>query len=185
MATRTTALAVLAMCAEHWQRELSPALQDLYVMGWDDVSDEVLQAAFRQWLVTGTRFPYIADLRNIALELASPNYLSPAEAWEEAVKARKDFYPGQPRSYIAPPMVEKTIKAIGGLGMLFEATDEQNISHRAQFLAAYRQFVERAQAEAKLLPAVREVRTKLQAPNAGVASVVGDVVKALVEARSS
>ena len=43
MATRTTALAVLAMCAEHWQRELSPALQDLYVMGWDDVSDEVLQ----------------------------------------------------------------------------------------------------------------------------------------------
>ena len=36
--------------------KLSPALQDLYVMGWDDVSDEVLQAAFRQWLVTGTRF---------------------------------------------------------------------------------------------------------------------------------
>ena len=50
--------------------------------------------------------------------------------------------------------------------MLFEATDEQNISHRAQFLAAYRQFVERAQADAKLLPAVREVRAnfKLRTP---------------------
>ena len=67
--------------------------------------------------------------------------------------------------------------------MLFETTDEQNISHRAQFLAAYRQFVERAQADAKLLPAVREVRAKLQAPNAGAASVVQDVVKALAEAR--
>lgn len=183
MASRETVLKILAMCEMFFDKNLQPGMADLYQMAWTDVPDAHLQAAFQQWIATGTRFPYPVDLRSIAQELTSPGYLSPAEAWEEAVKARKDFYPGQPRRYIAPPLVEKTIKAIGGIGMLFEATDEQNISHRAQFLAAYRQFVERAQAEIKQLPAVMAVRAQIQAPNYGAASVVGDVVKALAEAR--
>ncbi len=191
MATRTTTLAVIAICSETFNKQLSNAAQDIYADAWADVPDDALMAACKQWLVEGIWFPVPAQLRNIAIALVpDTSYLSPAEAWEEAIKCRKDFYPGMPRSYISQvPFVEKTIKAIGGLGMLFEATDEQNISHRAQFLQAYKTFVERAQADARLLPAVREFRDRLaaehrvQIASPGQASVVQDVVKALASDR--
>ena len=91
-----------------------------------------------------------------------------------------------PQLYQPGALRRKTIKTIGGLAMLQEATVEQTISHRAQFLAAYKTFVERAQADARLLPAVREFRDRLaaehraQIASPGQASVVQDVVKALV-----
>lgn len=190
MATRTTTLKVIAMLTEAGlprQVPLSEAGVEIYVMAWDDVPDEHLEAACKQWIVEGSWFPVPAQLRNIAIGMMpDASYLTPAEAWEEAVKCRKDFYPGIERSYHSPhPFVEKTIKAIGGLGMLNEATIEQTISHRAQFLAAYRTFVERAQADARLLPAVREFKDRLaaerraQIASPGQASVVQDVVKAL------
>ena len=188
MATRTTALAVIALCSETFGKQLSNAAQDIYTDAWSDVPDDTLMAACKQWIAEGVWFPVPAQLRNIAIALVpDTSYLTPAEAWEEAVKCRKDFYPGMARSYISQaPFVEKTIKTIGGLAMLQEATVEQTISHRAQFLAAYKTFVERAQADARLLPAVREFRDRLaaehraQIASPGQASVVQDVVKALV-----
>ena len=188
MATRTTALAVIALCSETFGKQLSNAAQDIYTDAWADVPDDTLMAACKQWIAEGVWFPVPAQLRNIAIALVpDTSYLTPAEAWEEAVKCRKDFYPGMARSYISQaPFVEKTIKTIGGLAMLQEATVEQTISHRAQFLAAYKTFVERAQADARLLPAVREFKDRLaaehraQIASPGQASAVQDVVKALV-----
>lgn len=194
MANRSTTLKVIAMLTEAGlprQVPMSEAGVEIYVMAWADVPDSHLEAACQQWLVEGVWFPVPAQLRNIAISLVpDTSYLAPAEAWEEAVKCRKDFYPGMERSYISQaPFVEKTIKAIGGLGMLQEATIEQTISHRAQFLAAYKTFVERAQADARLLPGVRELKDRLaaehraQIASPGQASVVRDVVMALVSER--
>lgn len=198
MATRITTLKVISMLNEAGMPRQQPLTEtgvEIYIMAWADVPDEHLEAACLQWIVEGTWFPVPAQLRNIALAMlpAADGFLTPAEAWEEAIKCRKDFYPGMPRSYISPaPFVEKTIKAIGGLAMLQEATVEQTISHRAQFLAAYKTFVERAQADARLLPAVRELKDRLAAEHRariagpGQASVVQDVVRALaIERRAT
>jgi hypothetical protein len=194
MATRTTTLKVIAMLTEAGlprQVPMSEAGVEIYVMAWADVPDSHLEAACKQWIVEGSWFPVPAQLRNIAIGMMpDTSYLTPAEAWEEAVKCRSEFYPGMERSYHSPyPFVEKTIRAIGGLGMLKEATVEQTISHRSQFLAAYKTFVERAQADARLLPGVREFRDRLaaehraQIASPGQASVVHDVVKALASER--
>ena len=188
MATRTTTLKVIAMLTEAGlprQVPMSEAGVEIYVMAWADVPDEHLEVACKQWIVEGFWFPVPAQLRNIAIGMMpESSFLTPAEAWAEACKCRKDFYPGMERSYKSPyPFVERTIKAIGGLGMLKEATIEQTISHRAQFLAAYKAFVERAQAEARLLPEVREFKARLMIASPGQASVVQDVVKALANER--
>ena len=87
------------------QVPMSEAGVEIYVMAWADVPDSHLEAACKQWIVEGSWFPVPAQLRNIAIGMMpDTSYLTPAEAWEEAVKCRSEFYPGMGAAITALPI---------------------------------------------------------------------------------
>lgn len=160
MATRRTCLGVIALLNEITAKPLSKDAQEVYISCWADVPDAFLELACRQYLAETQEpwYPMPGKLRSLAIMLASPTQMTPAEAWEEAVKCRRSWYPGQERKYHSTEIVEKAIKQVGGISVLWHATDEENISHRVQFMRAYEALLERQQAQGRWIPQVLAVR---------------------------
>ena len=127
---------------------------------------DTLQAAMLDAVTRTEFFPTPMLVLDRAVALKALPAISSGEAWGLVMAdvRRGVGYPwlSEPASGRAQPTVDeaaqKAVEAIGGWKMLAVSTDEDDITHRARFAAAYDAIVKRGREELKELPAVTAAR---------------------------
>jgi hypothetical protein len=148
---------------------ISPVTVEIYSRVLADIPDDLLQAATVQVLAAATFWPKPAELRKAAIGLRWPDELTGAEAWGR-VHAYILKWPAGGRfvgdHHVDPPAlperIQRAVNAVGGLAYL--RTSENAVADRARFCDVYDVLVRRATEHAQMLPEVRAVVERLQAP---------------------
>ena len=159
---------------EVWPKEagtISPVTMEVYARVLADIPDDLLQAATVQVLAKATYWPKPAEIRREAIGLRWPDELTGAEAWGR-VGAYIRKWPAGGRligdTHVDPPALpertRRAVNAIGGLAYL--RTSENPVADRARFCDVYDVLTRRATEHAQMLPEVRAVVERLQAPAA-------------------
>ena len=151
---------------------------------YDDLQEfdtEVVMQAARAVVRQGNAFfPSLGILYQECLRLSpeTNGFVLAHAAWDEVLHTRWHPDVGGEVNY-SNTLIEKAVKGIGGLYMIKTATQNEMVSHRAQFLSYYNQLVERARIDRispKLLPS-----SERPALNSGKQSVVKDITGAVTQ----
>ncbi len=138
--------------------KLTPQAVSVYERILSEVPIEALEAATLQHIATSRFFPTVAELREMALELASPQYqhLTPDEAWGVVKDAFRRF--GQYRTpEFADPMVAKVVSLMGWKEL---CASENQVADRAHFMTMYQRMLEREKEDVALVGPARELRAR-------------------------
>jgi hypothetical protein len=133
-----------------------------------DLPYPALRAAAVHWSASSKWFPSVAELRQTVVQLSNPTMPTAEAAWEEAAKLIGRHLWRDPdnglvfrdvqASDCSHPLVFRTIKALGIKAL--RESDKPGVD-RAQFCRFYDSFRERDQADAAMLPEVREAVGRL------------------------
>ena len=131
---------------------------------WDllqDVPGDLLAAAARQYATTGKFFPSVAELREIARNIACGAGLHAAPLTPEEAYEAVGRYLANPDLEDQPPMT--AMRALDFVGGTWEwRHSERPGLLRRDFMDAYRAFQATADREASLLPSTRELQRRLR-----------------------
>ncbi len=173
MATAEKIVQMLEVFRRFWPRDFAAA--DAITYGaWQailaDIDDDLLGAAYAQYVAESAYPPKPADIRKQAMRLRQPDELTGVEAWGALCRYIRRWPGGWGRwvgdHHVDPPRlpkrVQRAVDAIGGLSYL--RYSEDTVADRARFVQAYDALLEREQREARMLPEVRAVaRAQLEA----------------------
>lgn len=153
--------AILMAAFPHQEIE-EPTLK-LQRLMWADIPLDVLEAAAKQYIATNKFYPTVAELRDIALQIARPEIPSAIEAWGEVEKQMVSIgHVGVPQ--FSHPLIGAMVKYLGGWKKL--CLSENGVADRARFIDGYKQLEVREQKEMQMLPQVKELTKRLEAGNA-------------------
>jgi hypothetical protein len=153
----TGALGVLA--AGYPNFNLTPETIRVYQRTLSDIPAEVLEQAVVQLLTTSRFFPTVAEIREacFAIMTNAAEIPSAFEAWAEAIDhCRRGYYEGY-----SHPLIEKAVKQIGIPYWQNMMVDDE-MATRAHFFRIYECLYKRADADMKMLPAVKEFAGRYQ-----------------------
>lgn len=152
--------ALIALTAANFpnmqERDMRPTA-NLWRELLSDIPFEVAKTAIVKVLVTTKFWPTVAEIREAAVSLTSPQILSPAEAWAlvEQANDRYGYYKPIEGMQSLPPAVQEAVKAMGGFREVC-ASENPGVT-RGQFLKMYEQFAAREKEMAVLPANVREL----------------------------
>lgn len=163
--TITSVLAVLA--AAFPANKISAETIRVYQLTLQDIPVEVLQASALHLVTTNKFFPTVSEIRDAAhsIMLGVNRIPTAFEAWEEVkqqIALCGDFYRYQivmRRPEYSHPLVEKAV-AIMGYRQLCES--ENTMVDRAHFFKVYEGIFQKAMADLKMLPSVKQVSEQYQ-----------------------
>jgi len=171
MATAEKIVQMLEVFRRFWPRDFAAA--DAITYGaWQailaDIDDDLLGAAYAQYVAESAYPPKPADIRKQAMRLRQPDELTGVEAWGR-VGAYIRKWPAGGRligdTHVDPPAlperVQRAVNAVGGLAYL--RTSENTMADRARFCEVYDALSRREREHAQMLPEVRAVVERLQA----------------------
>lgn len=113
---------------------IPPLTAKVFFAALCDIPDDQLAGAVAEWLAHGKRFPYISDLRELAL---AERYPLASEAWGE-VKLAFQQYGRHEKPVFSHPLIATTVEDIGWIGMCASDVEDEPII-RAQFRRAYQE----------------------------------------------
>ena len=122
-----------------------------------DIPYEVASAATKSYMMTETKIPAPADIRNKAMMLSKNNELNEIEAWTLVSKALRNGYYGAEEEFAKlPPIVQKAVGSPAQLRM-WATTDESSVESviSSNFMRTYKAEVKRAEEYARLPEDVR------------------------------
>jgi len=124
--------------AKLWQKMLS------------DIPYELAEKAILKVITTAKYFPTIAEIREAAVTLSSPNIPCAIEAWGEVMNAlrRYGYYRTQEALDSLSPLTRQVVKMIGWTHIAM--SEEIGVLH-GQFRMAYEQYAKRAR-DSQTLP---------------------------------
>lgn len=149
-------LAVLAAAYPRFESD------ELKVTVWhemlNDIDYQVAQLAVKKCILEFVFSPSIAEVRQAAIRIMSPQEITAAEAWGEVEKAIKDhgYYSESQAIGSMSPLTARVVQYLGWREICL-STEPGVI--RGQFLKMYGQ-VEKRESEQMILPA--EVKNKIQ-----------------------
>lgn len=165
MASIDEIMSVFSMLAANYHyamRDMSPKqVSDLQVLWCEllrDLDGDILKAAALQHVSESKWFPSIAELRDAAAQLMTPDRMTPVEAWGEVVRAFS--YPGR---YGNPQFNDPiTAEVINDLGWIKLCDSEMQETDRARFIQGYMDRLKRERRLTTELPQVAEVRNRIK-----------------------
>ena len=136
--------------------ELS-ALLDIWKQTLADIDSNVLKASALQHISESKWFPSVAELRDAAAEIMTPNRTTPVEQWGEVLRQMKHVgYYGVP--YFAD---ETTSEVVSDMGWRNLCLSEDGTADRARFIQGYIDRKKREQHKAVQLPQVADAIARL------------------------
>ena len=132
-----------------------------------DIPADVLEAAVVQHVASSKWFPTIAELRQGARALTTPERTTAMEAWGTVLDAMKSggarILPGG-NGYYPPEWTDPiTARVVASMGWVELCQSDNQEADRAHFMRAYDALVARESSDALLLPMVRELAGRLAA----------------------
>ena len=148
--------------------KIQPATIEIYAEALADIPPTVLRAAGLACISRAAFFPAIAEIRNEALRMASPEKPSPEAAWEQLLEqVRTVHFCGTP--VFSDPLIGQVVNGVGWRDICL--CEEPGVP-RGQFYRLYIAAVERERKTALLPQAVRDL----------AATLVADSTKQIAEA---
>jgi hypothetical protein len=139
MASTQTFMALYSALVAAYPTTIATALTpQVFFASLADIPDEDLASAVAEWLAHGKRFPFIADLRELAL---ADRYPLAAAAWRE-IKAAFQTHGRHEKPTFSHPLIATTVADLGWDGMCASKVEDEPII-RAQFTRAYQERVSR------------------------------------------
>lgn len=160
----TGALGVLAAGYPHFN--LTPETIRVYQRTLTDIPGEVLDQAVMHLLTTSKFFPSVAEIREACFGIMTNAAEIPSafEAWQEVqdqIALCGDYFRydnGRKPSY-SHPLVSKAVEIMGYQNLCMS---DNMVADRAHFFKVYESLYRRAEADMKMLPAVKEFAGKYQ-----------------------
>jgi hypothetical protein len=124
-----------------------------------DVDGALLRASALQHVANSKWFPTVAELRQAAADIASPNHrMTAMEAWGEVSRQVRDVGSyGKPQ--FSNPLIRRLVDDIGWLDLCHS---EMPGADRARFIDGYKALVSRERQETMELPQVTEARQRFR-----------------------
>jgi len=139
MASTQTFMALYSALVAAYPSTIATALTpQVFFASLADIPDDDLASAVAEWLAHGKRFPFIADLREMAL---AERYPLAAAAWRE-VKAAFQTHGRHEQPDFSHPLIAATVADLGWAGMCASKVEDEPII-RAQFTRAYQDRIAR------------------------------------------
>ena len=125
----------------------------LYRAMLKDIDQSTLEAACLQHIATSRWFPTIAELRELAYQIAAPSLQTSGEAWGEVKRnmLRCGVY-GKPE--FSSQVTERVVRDMGWPAL---CSSESEMADRAHFMRMYDAYAIRARQDAQMLPRVKEL----------------------------
>lgn len=144
-----------ALAAAFPHATISGETLKVYIKAFEDIEDEVLDAAINQCLAECEFFPTVARLRRMCLALTSDvtRQPTPFEAWGQVLKQIGSV------GYYSKPSFDSPLitKAVNAMGWQSLCLSENQVADRAHFVKVYEQLLSRAEEDLKWLPQSREM----------------------------
>jgi len=134
-------------------------LQVLWCELLKDMDGGLLRAAALQHVATSKWFPTVAELREAATDIASPDHrMTAMEAWGEVAHQVRDIGSyGKPE--FSNPLIRRLVDDMGWLNLCHS---EMPGADRARFIEGYKALVSRERQETMELPQVTEARQRFR-----------------------
>ena len=134
-------------------------LQVLWCELLKDVDGVLLRAAALQHVANSKWFPTVAELRQAAADIASPNHrMTAMEAWGEVSRQIRSIGSyGRPE--FSNPLIDRLVDDIGWLNLCHS---EMPGADRARFIDGYNALLTRERREVMELPQVSEARYRFR-----------------------
>jgi len=139
----------------------------LYATMLSDFPDEVVRVATMH-IISRHKYnswPTIAELRDACIDIqtGASRFPSAYDAFETVIAAIQKYghYRYPQHVFESNPLIEKTIKAIGGWSYL--CMSEDLVADRSRFIQAYEKYFTAAVDETRMLPEVRALTLQLTA----------------------
>lgn len=132
-----------------------------------DIPYEVASAATKSYMMTETKIPAPADIRNKAMMLSKNNELNEIEAWTLVSKALRNGYYGAEEEFAKlPPIVQKAVGSPAQLRM-WATTDESSVESviSSNFMRTYKAEIKRAEEYARLPEDVKALMQNMSPMN--------------------
>jgi hypothetical protein len=164
MATAEEILAVFGLLRANYHHALrdmtAEQISDLQVLWCEllrDVDGELLRAAALQHASTSKWFPTVAELREAAADIVSPNHrMTAMEAWGEVARQIRSVGSwGKPR--FTSPLICRLVDDMGWLNL---CTGDMPGADRARFIEGYNALLLREKRETMELPQVTDARRR-------------------------
>jgi len=158
MADERDVAAVVAMIGAAYPGfEPTEQTVEVYFQTLRDLAPDLLKtAALHSIAEPGRRFaPSVGELRGAAAEIQrrAANVPASYQAWQETLEAIRRVGSYHPQPEFSHALVGQTVRALGWTAL---CRSENMAADRARFIEAYQQLQARAEAEALMLPAVRD-----------------------------
>lgn len=144
----------------------------IYAKALEDLEIEKIEASMQMLLKTSKFFPSVAEIfekaemvdEYVNKQTGKEIDLTPAEAWEDAIKTLKSQSPYSQEPYqFANKMVEKAVKQFGLSEMLMLSQNEVNTA-RSQFMRIYDALLQRGKKDKEVQRAFRSLgQSKVEA----------------------
>ncbi|MCH8875593.1 MAG: hypothetical protein IIA89_02070 [Chloroflexi bacterium] len=169
MSEPQTVAQVLAVLAAAYPRfKLPVETIRVYEQTLGDIPVEALRAATLDLIAESEWFPTVAKIRkrSFALMASENESMSAYEAWALTLDFIRDGR-GHPiiskgREFDVPPVIEQTVRQVGGWKHLAEA--ENAAADRARFLEAFERTTEKGEYLARQLPQIADLAQRLSLP---------------------
>lgn len=166
MATNETILTIFNMLKANYHYALrdmtAEQVSDLQVLWCEllrDMDSGLLRAAALQHVATSKWFPTVAELREAAADIASPNHrMTAMEAWGEVARQIRSIG-SYGRPTFTNPLIRRLVDDMGWLNL---CVSEMPGADRARFIEGYKALVLRDKRETMELPQVSEARRRFQ-----------------------
>jgi len=167
MATSDVILTIFNMLKANYHyalRDMTAAqVSDLEILWCEllrDMDGGLLRAAALQHVATSKWFPTVAELREAATDIASPDHrMTAMEAWGEVARQIRSIGSyGRPE--FSNPLVRRLVDDMGWLNL---CTGEMPGADRARFIDGYNALLTRERREVMELPQVSEARRRFRA----------------------
>lgn len=124
-----------------------------------DIPYEVASAATKSYMMTETKIPAPADIRNKAMMLSKNNELNEIEAWTLVSRALRNGYYGAEEEFAKlPPIVQKAVGSPAQLRM-WATTNEKSVETvvSSNFMRTYKAEVKREEEYKKLPESIKKI----------------------------
>lgn len=169
MTEHQTIVKILTVLASAYPEiELPPATVRIYEQTLSDIPAEVLRAATLDLIAESKWFPKVAEIRQRAFALMAEQDGTPDaySAWAMALDyvraGRGHPIAGQSREWDIPPVIEQTVRQVGGWRHLAQA--ENSAADRARFIDAYKHMIEKQEYQIRRLPEIADLARRLSLP---------------------
>ena len=166
--SQTIAEILTALAAAYPSFKLTAPTIRIYEQTLGDIPVDGLRAATLDLIAESEWFPTVAKIRKraFALMASETESMSGYEAWALTLGFVRDGR-GHPiiskaRQFDVPPLIEQTVRQVGGWKHLAEA--ENAAADRARFLEAFERTTEKGEYLARQLPQIADLAQRLSLP---------------------